>query len=145
LDNHLSVWDKGLPRSAWAVGGQTVGAPDMSTIEEIRQRVVQSQLLSEDEVTSRLDEWQSRAGQDATGNAFLSWLVERHLLTEFQGEALAAGLAGPFMLGPYRVQEHLTAGRLGHVFRAVHVEFDQPVSLKVFPQSLHDDPEKLAR
>jgi serine/threonine protein kinase len=36
-------------------------------------------------------------------------------------------------------------GRLGGIFRAVHKAFDQPVSLKVFPSSLSNDPEKLAR
>lgn len=117
----------------------------MSSVEIIRDRVVQSQLLSPDDVETRLAEWRTKATPDADSDAFLHWLVQKNLLTEFQSEALTAGMTGPFMLGPYKVQEHLAGGRLGHLFRAVHVEFNQPVSLKVFPESMQDDPEKLAR
>jgi hypothetical protein len=45
--------------------------------------------------------------------------------------------------GPYRVNEQVAAGRLGTVFRAVHVEFEQPVSLKVFSRTLARHPEQL--
>jgi serine/threonine-protein kinase len=75
----------------------------------------------------------------------LNLLIERQRLTDFQAQALAAGLTGPFMLGPYRVNQQVVAGRLGNVFRAVHVEFDQPVSLKVFSRTLSRQPEQLAR
>ena len=66
-------------------------------------------------------------------------------LTEFQGEALLAGFAGPYLLGPYRVTGHITAGRLGDVYHAEQIEFHQPVSLKIFPSSLSKDPELAAR
>jgi len=66
-------------------------------------------------------------------------------ITEFQGDAIAQGHSGPFMFGSYRVYEHVAAGRLGGMYRAVHEEFDQPVSLKIFPSSLADDPTKVAR
>ena len=49
------------------------------------------------------------------------------------------------MLGPYRVQQRVGVGTLGNVYRAVHVELDQPVSLKVFPGSLKDDEGGLSR
>ena len=116
----------------------------MPSLPEVRERILQGDLLSEVELDARSAEFrQQHPGGD--GDALIRWLAERQLLTDFQAEALAAGLAGPFMLGPYRVERHLTAGRLGHVFRGVHIEFDLPVSLKVFPQSVTADPEKKAR
>ncbi|HLQ45598.1 MAG TPA: serine/threonine-protein kinase, partial [Planctomycetaceae bacterium] len=51
----------------------------------------------------------------------------------------------PYMLGPYRVSSRLTAGRLGDVFHAEHVEFGQRLSLKVFPATLSRNRELLAR
>jgi serine/threonine protein kinase len=117
----------------------------MITLEEAHQRVLQSKLLTDEDLVGHLFEWRAAASEYTDGDAFLAWLVGRNQLTEFQAEALAAGMTGPFMLGPYRVQEHIIGGRLGHVFRAIHVDFDQPVGLKVFPQALQDDPEKLAR
>jgi len=117
----------------------------MTDLATIRQRLTQSQLFTEQELSEQLASWTDAAYSADDGGALLNWLVAKQQLTEFQAEAIAAGMAGPFMLGPYEVREHLAAGRLGHVFRALHVEFDQPVSLKVFPQALHDDAVKLAR
>ncbi|MCA9207623.1 MAG: serine/threonine protein kinase [Planctomycetales bacterium] len=121
----------------------------MSSIQEIEQRLIESQLLSTDEVHAELLAWRaaSSAAADESGDAasFVDWLIQRERVTEFQGDAIEAGHVGPFMLGPYRVFEQIAPGRLGGMFRATHVEFDQPVTLKVFPSSLRDDPEKLAR
>lgn len=114
----------------------------LNNVEEVRRRIVASGLLAD--VERRIADWRTRAGDSDDGADLIESLVRDELLTPFQGEALAAGHTGPFMLGPYRVYEHVAAGRLGGVFRAVHAEFDQPVSLKVF-QPPKDDPEKLSR
>jgi len=116
----------------------------MATCQEIGEKILQGDLMSAEELAAKTAEFQQQTGGD-DGAALVQWLAAAQLLTDFQTEALLAGLAGPFLLGPYRVDRHLTAGRLGHVFRGVHVEFNLPVSLKVFPASVAADPEKMAR
>ncbi len=116
----------------------------MANCKEIGEKILQGDLMSADELAAKIAEFQQQSGGD-DGEALVRWLADAQLLTDFQADALTSGLAGPFMLGPYRVEGHLTAGRLGHVFRGRHVEFDLPVSLKVFPASVAADPEKMAR
>jgi serine/threonine protein kinase len=119
----------------------------MSTVSQVRQQLIGSQLMTAEAAQQQIARWQEEAGspQETSGPELVAWLVNRKLITEFQGDALRAGLTGPFMLGPYRVSERMAAGRLGDIYRAVHEELDQSVSLKVFPSSLKDDPEALAR
>ncbi len=117
----------------------------MSDFDEICKRIVDSGLLSSSEAQSQLQSWRSEAPDATDGEAFLDYLVGCDLITEFQGDALAAGHTGPFLLGPYEVHQHIAVGRLGGTFRAVHKEFDQPVSLKVFPASDAADAERFAR
>jgi eukaryotic-like serine/threonine-protein kinase len=115
----------------------------MNASEDLKRRIVQSGLLSQDELESLAA--RSLAATNDSDQALLEFLVAERRLTDFQAAALAAGFTGPFMLGPYRVHERIAAGRLGDLFRAVHVEFDQPVSLKVFSSALARDPEQFAR
>jgi serine/threonine-protein kinase len=119
----------------------------MPTVHEVHQNLVDSQLMSTDEADRQVAAWRAESGvkNDEPGVALADWLVEQSQLTELQAEAIKAGHKGPFMLGPYRVQQRLAAGTLGNVYRAVHVELDQPVSLKVFPRQLKDNEEQLAR
>ena len=114
--------------------------------EEIRRQLVEGGLLSADTVDSYWIAWkEATGGTDSTADDFVDWLTDQKLITEFQGEAILAGHTGPFLLGLYRVYEHIAPGRLGGFYRAKHDAFQQPVSLKIFPASLKNDPEKLAR
>jgi serine/threonine-protein kinase len=115
------------------------------SVAQVRDRLAQSDLLASDTADRRITEWQEVAGESEDGAALVRWLVRLEELTEFQADALLAGHAGPYMLGPYRVFERMAAGWLGNIFRAVHEDFQQPVALKVFPSTLAKSPEKLAR
>ena len=119
----------------------------MPTVDEVHQGLVDSELMSPVDADRRVADWREASGitSDEAGDKLLSWLVANSDVSEFQAAAIQAGHRGPFMLGPYRVHERIAVGSLGNVFRAVHVELDQPVSLKVFPSDLKDDPERLAR
>ena len=114
-------------------------------LDQVRELIVNGQLLT----PARFDEfqqgWLDGDRRTDEGAEFIHWLVDEHELTEFQAQALLAGIPGPYLLGPYRVTARITAGRLGDVYHAEHVEFQQPVSLKVFPASLNQDPELTAR
>lgn len=110
-------------------------------VEDLQSLIVQGGLLTADELAREV----KLLGASGTNQGLTKWLVERRRLTDFQARAVEAGIPGPYMLGPYRVTSHQTAGRLGDVFLAEHVEFRQPVSLKVFPAELTRDPERRAR
>jgi serine/threonine protein kinase len=119
----------------------------MKTFDDLRESLVASCLMSAEIVDAQVDAWKAQTSETdgALPQAFLDWLVENELITDFQGDAIAAGHSGPFTLGPYKVFEHLAAGRLGGVFRAVHEDFDQTVSLKIFPSVGEADSERVAR
>lgn len=119
----------------------------MPTVHEVHQGLVESQLMSTADADRSVAAWRAASGQksDEQGVALADWLVAHSELTEFQAEAIKAGHKGPFMLGPYRVHQRLAMGTLGNVYRAVHVDLNQPVSLKVFPSNLQESEELLTR
>ena len=114
-------------------------------LEQVQQLIVDGKLLTAELCSERRQQWLASAGAADDGAGFVAWLTEQGELSDFQGRAVQAGIPGPYMLGPYRVTARQTVGRLGDVFQAEHVEFKQPVSLKVFPAELQRDPECLAR
>lgn len=114
-------------------------------VERIVGLAVEGQLLTAEQAAEKQQAFLANGGNATDGTGFIRSLIEQHLLTEFQGRALLAGIAGPYMLGPYKVTGRIAAGRLGDVFHAEHVEFQQPVSLKVFPTTLSKSRERLAR
>jgi serine/threonine protein kinase len=124
----------------------------MSTLDEIRQGLVESGLMNEETVDGHFAAWQAQqddapppAEPAEDAEVFVRWLVRCEVLTELHGEAMLAGYTGPFVLGPYLVNEQIAGGRSGGIFRALHEEFDQPVSLKVFPRAVSTDEEMQAR
>ncbi len=119
----------------------------MANIDAITQQLIDSQLMTVEAASRHLSQWRGQTGasEDASGEAWVDWLVSQGALTDFQRDAFNAGHQGPFMLGPYRVFGRLAAGRLGNIYRAIHDELDQPVSLKVFPRSVQEDSENLTR
>ncbi len=114
-------------------------------VERIIELAIEGQLLTVEQASEKQQAFVSGGGAAHDGTGFVRLLIEQHLLTEFQGRALLAGVAGPYMLGPYKVTGRIAAGRLGDVFHAEHVEFQQPVSLKIFPATLARSRERLAR
>src|SRR6202790_5543509 len=55
--------------------------------------------------------------------------------------ALSAGTR----LGPYEILTPIGAGGMGEVYRAKDTKLDREVAIKVLPQALAQDPERLAR
>ena len=118
----------------------------MGMLDKLRKTLIDSALLTAEAIESQLDSWRGQTGvaDDVAAESFIDWLIDKGHLSEFQGDAIIEGHSA-LMLGPYRVHEQLKTGNLGDVYRAVHEETGQPVSLKIFPSSLKDDPEKWAR
>lgn len=112
---------------------------------QIRQLVLDGRLADETLLEAVSSDWEQNGGTDEDGSGLVNFLVQRQLINEFQGQALLKNVTGPHKLGPYRVFDQVAAGHLGHVFRAVHEEFNQPVSLKIFPPAFTQDPERATR
>ena len=55
--------------------------------------------------------------------------------------ALAPGVR----LGPYEVTAQIGVGGMGEVYRARDTKLDRDVAIKVLPESLAGDPERIAR
>lgn len=114
-------------------------------IEQLGKLMVDSQVLSAEQVQERRQDWLASGGTDDDGSGFSRWLAAQHDLTDFQADALQAGVAGPYMLGPYRVSFRLMTGLQGGLFHAEHAEFGQPVSLKIFPAATSRDDRQFAK
>lgn len=114
-------------------------------LDEVRDLVATGQLQTSEQFERYRLGWLDANLSPDDGEDFIRWLVRERQLTEFQGLTLLAGIPGPYTLGPYRITARITAGRLGDIFHGEHIEFHQPVSLKVFPMALNQNPELVAR
>src|SRR6187397_744474 len=54
-------------------------------------------------------------------------------------------LAASTRLGPYEIIAPLGAGGMGEVYRARDTRLDREVAIKILPESVARDPERLAR
>ncbi len=48
-------------------------------------------------------------------------------------------------LGPYEIAAQIGVGGMGEVYRATDTKLDRDVAIKVLPESLAGDPERIAR
>ncbi len=72
-------------------------------------------------------------------------LVDRHLLTRYQAEAVAKGRLDDLIVGHYRLLEPVGRGGMGVVFRAEHLHLRRPVALKLMANGFEDNPRLLRR
>jgi eukaryotic-like serine/threonine-protein kinase len=54
-------------------------------------------------------------------------------------------LAPGTRLGPYEIADSLGAGGMGEVYRARDTKLERDVAIKILPEALARDPERLAR
>lgn len=114
--------------------------------DQVRQSVLAGGLMPSDAFDAALRDWLAVDRHSTSdGEGFIRSLFKQQLITEIQAGGLLAGVSGPYRLGHYEVYGRITAGRLGTVFRARHPEFDQTVSLKVFPVDVASDRESAGR
>ena len=55
------------------------------------------------------------------------------------------GLAAGTRLGPYEIQSAIGAGGMGEVYRATDTNLGRQVAIKVLPEMVSTDPDRLAR
>jgi len=72
-------------------------------------------------------------------------LVDRHLLTPFQAEAIRKGMESELVIGQYRLLEPIGRGGMGTVYRAEHVHLRRQVAVKVMTRAVESNERLLHR
>jgi serine/threonine-protein kinase len=76
------------------------------------------------------------ASDDAASAAIAKWLVQRGILTKWQGRRLLNGDSGPFFVGDYRLMDRLENDGPGRLFRGRHEPSGRGVCLMVLDRKL---------
>ena len=124
--------------------GRAHVAPPPPAAGFVQELIDQSFILAED--------WEALPGQVRDElltvpslEPLLTGLVERGLLSEYQGRRIEAGTTFGLILGNYRVLDRIGAGGMGVVFRAEHLRMRRHVAIKVLPLSADQDQRILRR
>ena len=111
--------------------------------EDFWKLVATSRLVAADTLASlRREHARETAGQppaasdDAASAGIAKWLVQRGLLTKWQGRRLLHGDSGPFFVGDYRLMERLENDGPGRLFRSRHEPSGRSVCLMVLDRKL---------
>ena len=111
--------------------------------EDFWKLVATSRLVAADTLASlRREHARETAGQppaasdDAASAAIAKWLVQRGVLTKWQGRRLLHGDSGPFFVGDYRLMERLENDGAGRLFRSRHEPSGRSVCLMLLDRKL---------
>ena len=110
--------------------------------EDFWKLVAASRLVATDVLAGlRREHARETAGQPATGDeaattAIAKWLVQRGVLTKWQGRRLLHGDSGPFFVGDYRLMERLENDGPGRLFRGRHEPSGRSVCLMLLDRKL---------
>jgi serine/threonine-protein kinase len=103
--------------------------------------VRRSELVDKDRLTQTLADLEQRLGTAALANpqTVASHLRETGLLTRWQCDKLLEGRHKGFLLGKYKLLDHLGTGGMSAVYLAEHINMHRRVAIKVLPtQRVHD-------
>jgi hypothetical protein len=111
--------------------------------EDFWKLVATSRLVAADTLASlRPEHARETAGQppaasdDAASAGIAKWLVQRGLLTKWQGRRLLHGDSGPFFVGDYRLMERLENDGPGRLFRSRHEPSGRSVCIMLLDRKL---------
>lgn len=112
------------------------------TSRSILARLEKSRLLSEAELADAQSEL--RGSPDRSDAVFMNRLVELGRLTPWQGLQLLGGRTS-FFIGPYKLLQRIGQGGAAAVYKAQHTKIGHLVALKVFPTTLLQHSDSVAR
>ena len=111
--------------------------------EDFWKLVAASRLVAADVLAGlRREHARETAGQppaatdDVASAAIAKWLVQRGVLTKWQGRRLINGDSGPFFVGDYRLMERLENDGPGRLFRCRHEPSGRSVCLMLLDRKL---------
>ena len=109
------------------------------TAEQFAHRAFDVNLLNERQLDAAWGEFGTR---NVDAEEFRNLLLRKELLTNFQVEKLLRGERTGYFYGDYKVLYLVGTGTFARVFRAVNVNTDRIVALKVLRRRWSEDPEK---
>ncbi|NBT13949.1 MAG: serine/threonine protein kinase [Planctomycetia bacterium] len=118
-------------------------APPVQSMTDFLRAVRASGLVPEDRLGPVLEPYRDEIGP--VPEAFLTALVERELLTQWQLDQLRRGKSKGFTLGKYRLLRLLGAGGMSSVYLAENPTLRQRVAIKVLPIKRVEQSSYLAR
>ena len=100
----------------------------------IASRLVEPAMV--EDLRRAYDREQPAAGGDAATAAIAKWLVQRGVVSKWQGRRLLGGDSGPFFVGDYRLMDRLENEGTGRLFRCRHEPSGRRVCLMVLDRKL---------
>lgn len=113
-----------------------------SAYQSLVERLVKSRLISESELAGAKEAVAHRG--ERAELLLVNRLVEQGTLTAWQGLQLLGGRVS-FHIGSYKLLQRVGHGGVAAVYKAQHTEIGHIVALKVFPESLLEQPDSAAR
>ena len=107
--------------------------------EQLARRAFDVNVLNEHQLNAVWGEFGTR---NVSADDFRNALLRKELLTNFQIEKLLRGDRGGYFYGDFKVLYLVGTGTFARVFRAVNVNTNRIVALKVLRRRWSDDPEK---
>ncbi len=86
-----------------------------------------------------------RLSRTASPDELLGALTRRHLLTQFQMDAVRRGDGDELVLGNYRLLDLLGRGGMGTVYRGEHLQLRREVAVKVMTRAVDPNPRLVHR
>ncbi len=128
-------------------GTPTALAPPAApaSVETFLEHVVNSRLVGRDKVSALRKQLNGETGIPLTPAQLGERLVEQGQLTRWQMQKILAGKHEGFVLGSYRLRDHIDNGSIAAVFEAEHCMTHERVALKILLPHLADKTSYLER
>ena len=117
------------------------------TVDQFLALVERSRLLEPGQLAQIVLPWKSQQSPNEPDDAgpLAEHLIRAGLLTRWQCQKLFEGRHRGFLLGRYKLLDHLGSGGMSSVYLAEHLLMQRRVAIKVLPQNRAADSSFLAR
>ncbi|MGE0755672.1 MAG: serine/threonine protein kinase, partial [Pirellulaceae bacterium] len=118
--------------------------PSVKTFIDLTQR---SKLVDDELLKQKLLECKEQLGEEfpTDVDAVAEFLIQQKLITRWQCDKLFDGKYKGFLLGKYKLLDHIGSGGMSSVYLAEHVVMRRLAAIKVLPKKRLKDSSYLAR